>query len=131
MARHHHTISVLREAYVPQGAAEIELFAEMQIFMYAVMVEHLKTDKGRSVVRQFESTSDAQSIYCELKRHALSSTAAMLAGDSLMQYLVSAKFPGKWKGTSFGFVLHWKEQVPKYESLDLEEMPAAQKLRML
>jgi hypothetical protein len=89
-----------------------------------VMVEHLNTDKGRSLVRQFESTSDAQSIYRELKRHVLSSTAAMLSGDSLMQYLVSA-IPRKMEGHFFGFVLHWKEQVRKYESLDLVEMPAA------
>ena len=35
--------------------------------MYAVLEENLKTDKGRSLVSQYETTRDAQSIYYELK----------------------------------------------------------------
>jgi hypothetical protein len=34
-------------------------------------------------------------------------------------------------GTSFGFVLHWQEQLAKYEELDLEITPPKQKLQML
>jgi hypothetical protein len=73
----------------------------------------------------------AQSIYKELKKHALSSTAAQLSGDTLLQYITTTRFPGNWRGTAYGFALHWKEQVMKYEKLELEDFPPEQKLRML
>jgi hypothetical protein len=61
----------------------------------------------------------------------MSSTAAWLAGDTLMKYIINARYPGEWRGTLFGFVLHWQEQLAKYEELDLEVTPPKQKLRML
>jgi hypothetical protein len=77
-------------------------------------------------------TRDAQSIYKELKKHAKSSTAAQLSGDTLLKYITSARFPGNWRGTSSAFVLHWKEQVAHYEKLEMEAaFPPKQKLRML
>ena len=130
-AHMHHTHLVLDEGYVPKNASEAAVFKEMQTFMYAVLEDHLKTDKGKSLVSHYETTRDAQSIYRELKKHALSSTAAQLSGDTLLQYITTARFPGSWRGTSYGFVLHWKEQVMKYEKLELEPFGDKQKLRML
>ena len=130
-AHMHHTHQVLDEEYVPRTETEIAVFKEQQTFMYAVLEEHLKTDKGKSLVSQFEATRDAQSIYKELKKHALSSTAAQLSGDTLLQYITTTRFPGNWRGTAYGFALHWKEQVMKYEKLELEDFPPKQKLRML
>jgi hypothetical protein len=65
-AKTHHTHLVLDEAYVPKSDEEKAVCQEMQIFMYAVMEEHLKTDKGRSIVSKYEADNDAQSIYREL-----------------------------------------------------------------
>jgi hypothetical protein len=127
----HHTHHVLDEKYVPKTANEIHVFREMQTFMYAVFEEHLKTDKGKSLVSEYEDKRDAQSIYRELKKHAKSSTAAQISGDSLLKYITSARYPGNWRGTSYAFVLHWKEQVTQYEKLELEDIPPKQKLRML
>jgi hypothetical protein len=127
----HHTHLVLDENYIPTTANDITIFREIQTFMYAVLEEHLKTDKGKSLVSQFESDRDAQSIYRELKKHAKSSTAAQLSGDSLLQYITTARFTGNWRGTSYAFVLHWKEQVAQCEKLELESFPPKQKLRML
>jgi hypothetical protein len=127
----HHTNKVLDEMYFPTSDIEMAVFMEMQTFMYAVLEEHLKTDKGKLLVSQFESTRDAQSIYGELKKHALSSTAAQLSGDTLLQYITTTRFPGNWCGTAYAFVLHRKEQVMKYETLEIEEFPPKQKLRLL
>ena len=99
--------------------------------MYAVMEEKLKSEKGKSLISEFEEKRDAQSVYRELKKHALGSTAAQLSGDTLLQYITTARYPGTWRGNSFNFVLHWKEQVLKYERLELEEFPPKQKLRLL
>jgi hypothetical protein len=59
-------------------------------------------------VSQYEETHDAPSIYLELKKHALSSAAAQLSGDTLLQYITTTRYPGNWRGTSYEFVLHWK-----------------------
>jgi hypothetical protein len=127
----HHTHLVLDENYIPKNDAERAVFKEMQIFMYAVLEEHLKTSKGKSLVSQYEQTHDAQRIYCKLMKHALSSTAAQLSGDTLLQYITTARYPGTWRGTTYDFVLHWQEQVTKYERLEVETFPPKHKLRML
>jgi hypothetical protein len=62
-AHMHHTHLVLDEKYVPKGDVAKAAFKEMQIFMYAVLEEHLKMDKGKSLVSQFEQEHDAQCIY--------------------------------------------------------------------
>ena len=105
-AHMHHTHLVLDASYKPQTTEETAVFTEMQTFMYAVFEDHLKTDTGKSLVSTFENTRDAQSIYTELVKHAKSSTAAQISGDSLLIYITSARFPGDWRGTSHGFVLH-------------------------
>ena len=48
-----------------------------------------------------------------------------------MQYITTSRFPGNWRGTSYDFVLHWNEQVVKYERLEVELFPPKHKLRML
>jgi hypothetical protein len=83
------------------------------------------------LVSHFEATRDAQSIYQELMKHALSSTAAQLSGETLLQYITTTQYPGTWPGTSHAFVLHWKEQIMMYEKLELEAFPPKQKLRLL
>ena len=130
-AHMHHTHLILDSDYVPKTPEEIAVFAEMQTFMYAVFEEHLKTDTGKSLVSRYEGLRDAQSVYKELLKHAKSSTAAQLSGDTLLKYITSARYPGNWRGTSHGFVLHWKEQITQYEKLELETIPPRQKLRML
>jgi hypothetical protein len=90
----HHTHLVLEANYSPTNAIDVALFKEMQKFMYAALQEHLKTDKGESLVSPFEATRDTQSIYQELMKHALSSTAAQLSGDTVLQNITTTRYPG-------------------------------------
>jgi hypothetical protein len=85
----HHTNKVLDDMYFPTLAIEMAVFKKTQSFMYVVLEEHLKTVKGKLLLSQFQSTRDAQSIYRELKKHELSSTAAQLSGYTLLQQLDS------------------------------------------
>jgi hypothetical protein len=55
----HHMHLVLDANYSPANAADIALFKEMQTFMYAVLLEHDKTDKWKALVSQFVTTCDA------------------------------------------------------------------------
>jgi hypothetical protein len=74
-------------------------------------------------VSRFEATRDAQRIYKELKKHALGSAAAQLSGDTLLQYITATRLPENWRGIAYGFSFNWKEQVMKYEKLELEDFP--------
>jgi hypothetical protein len=58
----HHMHLVLDANYSPAKAIDVALFKEMQTLMYAVLQISLKTDKGKSLISQFEATCDAQSI---------------------------------------------------------------------
>jgi hypothetical protein len=89
----HHTHLVLDSIYVPNDDVA-KAFDEMQIFMYAVMAEHLKTDSGKLLASQYDEDHDAQGIYCNLKKQALGSTSAWLSGGVLLQYITSAWYPG-------------------------------------
>jgi hypothetical protein len=88
-AHMHPTHLILDESYIPRKAMEIAMFKEIQTFMYAVLEEHLKTEKGKSLVSQYEFTHDAQ------KKHALNSTAAQLSGDKMLQYITTTRLPRK------------------------------------
>jgi hypothetical protein len=127
----HHTHLVLNEKYVPKTPDKIEVFQEIQTFMYAVMEEKLKSEKGELLISEFEEKRNVQSIYCKLKKHALGSTAAQLSGDTLLQNITTAQYLGTWRVDLFNFVLNWKEQVMKYKKLELEEFPPKQKLHMI
>jgi hypothetical protein len=64
-------------------------------------------------------------------KHALSSTAGQLSGDTLIQYITTTQYPSTWRGTSYAFVLNWKEHIMKYQNLELEAFPPKQKLCLL
>ena len=104
----HHTQHVLNKHYVPQTANKKEGFQEIQTRIFAVMEEKLKSVKGKLLISEYEDTCNAQSVYCESKKHALASTAAQLSGDTMKQYITTARYPGTWRGNSFNFVLHFK-----------------------
>jgi hypothetical protein len=126
-----HTHLVLDDNYVPQDDNEKDVFWEMQTFMYSVMADHLKTDKRKSLVSQYERTRDTQSIYRDLVKHALDLTSAWVSGDDLLRCITTARYPDNWRGTAFYFVLHWQEQVWLYERLELEAFLRRQKIFMI
>ena len=110
---------VLNPLYSPTNPEEKELFKEKQVFMYAVFKQTLKTDKGRALVRHYEDGFDAQSIFKDLKAYQEDSTKANIDSSDLLTYITTAKLgDGSWKGTTHGFILHWRDQVRKYHALD-------------
>jgi hypothetical protein len=72
---------VLDKTYIPILSSDFYVFKEKKTFMYAVLKDHLNTNKVKSLVNQFTSTLDAQGICCELKKHALSLIEVQLLGD--------------------------------------------------
>ena len=117
-ARAQDVAEVINPAYKPNTSAEKQLFDEKQKFMYAVFEKALLTDKGKSLVRAHQCKYDAQTIFKELSDYALKSTKAVMDASALFTYMTSTKLgDGSWKGTTHAFILHWTDQVRKYNDL--------------
>ena len=109
---------VLNTTYVPSSSDQLALFEEKQKYLYAVLEAKVETAKGKSIVRRYESTYNAQLAYADLTAHHLKSTKAALSSTKILEYITSAKIgDGSWHGTAENFVLNWQEQVRLYERL--------------
>jgi len=64
-------------------------------------------------------THDVQKTYRNVKTLASRSTVMQLSDDTLLKYTTTSHSPGDWYGSSHDFVLHEKEQVMWYETLEL------------
>ena len=81
--------------------------------MYTVFEKALLTDKGKALVRQYQSTFDAQKIYKLLSNYAMHSTKASMDTSSRLSYITTTNLAdGKWRGTSHAFILHWQNLNP-------------------
>ena len=86
--------------------------------MFSVYTKTLQTDKGKFLVRGHEDDYDAQVIHKELIAHAQRSTRASVDASALLTYITSARLgKGSWKGSSESFIIHWQNQVRKYDKL--------------
>ena len=133
-ARAQGVADILDHLYTPTTQEDKELFDEMQKFLYAVLDTTVRTDRGRAIVRSYEDTYDAQKVYTELQEYHMSSTKAKIESSTLLSYITSAKLgDGSWKGSTEGFILHWQDQVRKYENQvdKAEHFSDAQKRTML
>ena len=117
-ARSHACEEVFDQDYSPGTPEDSALFDEKQKFIYSVFNECLQTDMGKSLVRTYESTYNAQKIYKELMIHATASTQATIDTDELLSYVTSTKLnKSQWRGTHHAFILHWCDQLRKYEDM--------------
>ena len=117
-ARAQDVADVLNHKYTPTTAEETALFDEKQKYMYAVFERTLLTDKGKALVCAHQRKYDAQKIYQELCDYALKSTKATMDASSILTYITTAQLgTGTWKGTTHAFILHWQDQVRKYQAL--------------
>jgi hypothetical protein len=59
----HHTYFDLNKEYILKRMNDIASFGEIETFIYAVLEEHLKNDKRKSLVSKVVSDLDTQSIF--------------------------------------------------------------------
>ena len=115
-ARAQGVVDVFNPKYKPRGSEERELFALQLYYVYAIFCSNLKTDFGRKLVRDHESSQDAQAIWAELSNDAEKSTVAQLNATDLLQCVHAARVEN-WKGTTLSFILHCQEQIRLYDQL--------------
>ena len=109
---------VLDPTYTPRTPGDVELFDQMQQYMYAVFTTILQTDKGKALVRENASSYNAQVVHRDLYQHAQCSTRSSVEAADLLTYITTARLgTGIWKGSTEAFIIHWQDQVRKYEQL--------------
>jgi hypothetical protein len=87
MARAHDLSDILNPNYKPATPTEIALFSEQQKFMYAVLDAKVETAKGKSILRTYEASYDAQKAYADLKDYHLTSNSALFGVKNLWNIL--------------------------------------------
>ena len=95
------------------------LFAQKQIYMYSVFCNMLLTNVGIKLVRDHESSNDAQAIFASFVKHYSASVLDDLDQAKLMEYISSVRLgdTGQWKGSYHSFILHFQEQLRKLDDL--------------
>jgi hypothetical protein len=95
----------LRNTYIPVIQDEINLFAEKQKFLYAVLETKVLTERGKAIIRDHEHDINTQKFYQKLKAHNLTSTKAMIESSTILAYITSAKLgDGTWNGSTESFI---------------------------
>jgi hypothetical protein len=82
-AASHRIEEIFNPAYIPTTSDELLLFAEKQKFAYTVLDSTLKTDMGKTIVRKYASTGNAQKIWEEFVKDAKASTKAQINASDL------------------------------------------------
>ena len=109
---------VLDPNFSPRDAEDRALFEAQQNYMYAVFERTMLTDTGKTFVRKFESTANAQAIYKAMMEYSQESAQANIDSSTILRYVASARIgDGSWRGTSRAFVLNWMDQIRLYEKL--------------
>ena len=116
MARSQGVEDVLNASCVPPAGPPQALFQEKQKYMYSVLQRTLRTDEGKSIVRDHENDFNAQQVFIEIKACSEKSTKSSLESSELLSCVTTTRFAGgDWKGSARSFILHWENQVRLYE----------------
>ena len=123
---------VLDPEYTPSNS-EKELFEAKQVFMFSVLDRHLLTDMGKTIVRKYVHTTDAQSVWKDFQEHMKSSSTGASEKRRLTQYVTNTVLDDNYKGTTEQFVLHFNEQFRQLEEIseESEHFPPQINLQLL
>ena len=92
-----------------------ELFQGKQSFVDSVLVASLQTEKGRELVKEFES--DTRSIILKLHHYHTKSNVAKHDIITLTTDITNLTLNDSWKGTVRQFLSHFKEKLRLLDSL--------------
>ena len=131
-AKSHEYEEVLDPEYTPSNS-EKELFDVKQVFMFSVLDKHLLSDMGKTIVRKYVHTTDAQSVWKNFQEHMKSSSKGASEKRRLTQYVTNTVLDDNYKGTTDQFVLHFNEQSRQLEEIseESEHFPPQIKLQLL
>ena len=130
----HECNEVLDPTYTPGSEPEEqELFEAKQTFMFSVFNANLQTDMGKTIVRRHLASTDAQSVWKELREHIRTSSKGASEKRRLNQYITNTVLDDNFKGTTEQFVLHFNEQFRQLDEIseDSEKLPPTVRLTLM
>ena len=106
-------------------------FSQKKYFMYSVSNKVLQSDMGKTIVRKYAPSLDAQSVWRDFESHMCTSSKGLNERHILHAYV--SKNDKSWKGTTEQFVLHFHEQFRQLDEVTpLEEhLPHSVRLSLL
>ena len=125
---------ILDPSYSPgHSPKERELFEAKKVFMYKVFNETLQTDMGRTTVRKYLWTTDAQPVWKEYSEYMTTSSKGASEKRKFTHYVTNTVLDIQFRVTTQQFVLHFNEQFRRLDELtDLSErMPDSIKMALL
>ena len=133
-AKSHDVPEILDPSYSPgHSPEERELFEAKQVFMYKVFNETLQTDMGRTTVRKYMRSTDAQAVWKEYSDYMTTSSKGASEKRKSTHYVSNTVLDNQFRGTTQQLVLHFNEQFRRLDELtDLSErMPDSIKMALL
>ena len=126
-AKSHECEDVLGPEYTTSNS-ERELFDAKQVFMLSVLDKHFLSDMGKTIVRKYVHTTDAQYVWKDFQASKGASEKRRLT-----QYVTNTVLDDNYKGTTEQFVLHFNEQFRQLEEIseESEHFPPQIKLQLL
>ena len=125
---------ILKGYYKPESNDNSqELFKQKQCFMYSVFNKVLQSDMGRTIVRKYSPTLNAQSVWRDFVSHRSRSSKGLNERHRLHAYVSTTVYDRSWKGTAEQFVLHFHEQLRQLDEITplKEHLPHSVRLHRL
>ena len=88
-----------------------ELFKQKHYFMYSVLTKVLQSDMGKTIVRKYAPSLDAQSVWRDFESHMSTSSKGLNERHRLHAYVSTTVIDRSWKSTTEQLVLHFHEQL--------------------
>ena len=110
-----------------------EPFKQKKYFMYSVFNKVPQSDMGRTIVRKYAPSLDAQSVWRDFEYHMSTSSKGLNERHRLHAYVSTTVYDKSWKGTTEQFVLHFHGQFRQLDEVTpLEEhLPHSVRLSLL
>jgi len=96
--------AVMDPTYQPTNQDELDLFNEMQKFMYDISITKLKTSMGQHFVHAHKSTGDAQAVWKDYSYYMRTSTKADMELEDLLTIFTSARLTNSYHGPTIKFI---------------------------
>ena len=94
-----------------------EIFKLKEYFMYSVFNKVLQSDMGKTIVRKYAPTSDAQSVWRDFESLMSTSSKGLNERHRLHAYVFATVYDRSLKGTTEQFVLHFHEQFSQLDEV--------------
>jgi hypothetical protein len=107
-AKPHGVSQVLDKDYKPLSEEAISEFEDMQTYMWAIVVNTVKTATGKQLICQHDG--NAQSVFAKHHQELKESQKAEFSADDLHDKIKDLAI-GKWTGTYVSIHEHWSTQL--------------------